>query len=127
LSSRGRFRRTAGSTNLLEYPGRERDLADQEGEREAERYPDQRGQGKFEQRLKVNPTYGERKQNDDGYMDDVHGKGLLGQEAAKAGLAVQEAAEEGDQTQAHSHGEGAVPERVHRRLKGSIPVNFGIP
>ena len=31
-----------------EDPGRERDLADQEGEREAKRYPDQRGQGEFE-------------------------------------------------------------------------------
>ena len=65
-------------THPLENPSRERDLADQEGERDAERYPNQRGQGEFEQRLKVNPTYGERQQNDDGNMDDVHGKGLLG-------------------------------------------------
>ena len=46
-------------TGLLENPGRERDLANQEGEREAEWYPESCGQGEFEQRLQMNPTYGE--------------------------------------------------------------------
>src|SRR5207248_140869 len=36
-------------------------------------------------------------------------------------LAVQEVAEEGDQSQAHPYGEGAVPESIHRRLPGPIP------
>src|SRR5262249_51082317 len=103
------------------YPGREGDLANQEGERKAERHPNQRSQSEFEQRLQVNPTQRERQQNNGWNMDDIRGKGLLGQKTAQAGLAVQEAAEEKDQSQAYPHGEGAVPERIHRRLKGSIP------
>ncbi len=54
----------------LEKPACVRNLTDQESEREAGRQPDQRGQSEFEQRLQVNPTHGERQQDEDGNMDN---------------------------------------------------------
>jgi hypothetical protein len=62
----------------LEHPGRERDLAHQVGDPEAERYTDERGQGELEQLLRVQPTQREGQEYDDGNMDDVNGKCLLG-------------------------------------------------
>ena len=105
---------------VSEKPGHERNLAGQESEREAERHSNQGSQSEFEQRLKMDSTQCERQQDNHRNMDDIDGKGLLREGAAKVGLAIEEAAEEGEESQAYPHREGAVPERIRRGLHGSV-------
>ena len=59
-----------------EDPGRERDLSNQVGDREAERNPNHRRQTEFEQLLRMDPAQREGEKNDDGGVNDVDGKGV---------------------------------------------------
>jgi len=63
---------------VLENPGRKRNLADQKSEDETEWHPNQRSQGEFEQRLKMDPAQRESQQDNHRNMNDIDGKCLLG-------------------------------------------------
>lgn len=71
-------------------------------------------------RLRLQTAQRQHQENDDRHVNDVHGEGMLGEEPAELFPAVEKAAEEREERQAHSHGEDRIPQREDGRLPAAI-------